>query len=131
MVKTFKVPLITEDLLKYFLESRDKLRINIEKYEFSEINDFIDKNFTKKRLFHLHNHPTNELLFLTFCVLLRKLKKSFTTEYYDEMISQTLFSVHNTPIFEKDIEIYNLKWCKNFYKNSDFYDKPAVIPLIQ
>jgi hypothetical protein len=131
LVKTFKVPFIKEDLLKYFMESRTRLRNNINVLGYSEVNEFIDKNFTEKRLFHLHNHPSNELIFLTFCVLSRKLNITITKNYSDEMSKQKFFDMHNTPIFEKDIELYKFKWCKTVYKDSDFNDTPQIIPLIQ
>ncbi len=70
-----------------------------EKHTDIKVSDYIEKNMIGKKLFHIFNHPSNEMLFYLFDEVLRYLDEDSLSEeekslFKIEMLGQVIYPVY-------------------------------------
>lgn len=109
-----------EEIKKNIDQSLKDLR-NREAHTDIKISDYIENNMIGKKLFHIFNHPSNEILFELFDRILERVGESTLNEeekalFPNEMLGQVLYPVYKSVqnYFNIDEELY-LKNYKDDY----------------
>jgi hypothetical protein len=141
LVNKFGLPLETNKLYMQFIESKERLMRSLQKYNASEIADFIEKYFSHIRLFYTWNHPAELLLLLLFKNLMKRMNVSLDLSFLERMIKIPILYGNNFPVYDIDVSLYKFTYKqqietethrihdKNFFTQYPFYPQEITDEL--
>jgi len=110
-----------------FLHSMKYLCEHIDSLGYKPVSDFIQRNISKIKLFNTHSHPRRFLMLLLFKHMMLKADISLNLEFYNEMNKYSFIEGHETPVCQKDVDLYNIKYNCIISDNTVLEDPNAYI----
>jgi hypothetical protein len=117
------------DLVSYFKYSKEYLFERMKKYNFCKSSKFIESHFKDIHLFHTIVHPTVILSIVVFIELCEHMGIKTTDENIKEFIKHNFLGGHESPVFQRDIDIYGFTY-KLTLQDDSLFENPNLIPII-
>jgi hypothetical protein len=117
------------DLVSYFNYSKEYLFNRMKKYNFCKSLKFIELYFKEIQLFHSLPHPTVILSIVVFIELCQHIGIKTTDENIKQFIKHNFLGGYETPVFQKDIDMYGFKY-KYTLQHDSLFENSNLLPLI-
>jgi len=118
-INRFHIEFDHNKLYHYFLESRQRLKQNLIKHGYEELDLFIDRHIHDMKLFSTYDHPMPILSVLLFKYLALKMNIVLENEFLNKLLSYVFLQGNDTPLYDIDRDLYRLTFIDEIEKNYD------------